>query len=81
VHVDHARQMWEWHFTIRPVSEPGAPFQAVLYDGADAVDSIYVWNESGYGSAAQSQHTSWWQPLYRTLGASRAQAPTSWKRF
>jgi hypothetical protein len=81
VHLGHARRMWEWRLTIRPVSEPGAPFVAVLYDGADALDSVSVWNESGYGSTDQAQHTSWRQPLCRALGGSRAQAPRAWKRF
>jgi hypothetical protein len=53
----------------------------VLYDGADAIDRISVWNEPCYGSTDQAQHTSWWLPLYRTLGGGRAQAPASWKRF
>jgi len=79
--LNGARQMWEWRLTIRPVSERGEPFIAVLYDAADTFESIYVWNESGYGSTDQAQHTSWWQPLYRALGTSRVQAPAAWKRF
>lgn len=81
VRLNHARRMWEWRFTVLPISEPGRPFVAVLYDRADAVDRIAVWNESGYGAADQAQHTSWWQPLYSTLGGGRAMAPVSWKRF
>lgn len=81
VRLNHGRRMWEWRFTVRPIADPGGPFVAVLYDGADAVDSISVWNESGYGSTDQAQHTSWWLPLYGTLGGGRAQAPASWKRF
>jgi hypothetical protein len=81
VQVDHARTMWEWRFTVRPVSEAGASFVAVLYDSADSFNSFYVWNESGYGSTDQSQHTSWWAPLYVKTGARTWSAPAAWNRF
>lgn len=81
VRVDHARTMWEWRFTVRPVSEPGRPFVAVLYDAADTFTSFYVWNESGYGATDAAQHTRWWAPSYTELGASSARAATAWQRF
>ncbi|MCX5744857.1 MAG: hypothetical protein NT062_20405 [Proteobacteria bacterium] len=85
VHVDHARAMWEWRFTARPVSPPdsgpGELFVAVLHDAADSFNSFYVWNESGYGSTSEAQHTSWWTPRYRAIDAASEQAPAAWGRF
>lgn len=81
VRVTQPRVMWEWRFTVRPVSEPGPSFVAVLYDGAESFNSMYVWNESGYGSTSAAQHTSWWTPLYVALGDTVAKAPSSWDRF
>lgn len=80
VHVDHPRQMWEWRFTVKPVSEPGAPFVAVLYDAAPTFTAFYVWNESGYGSTDAAQHTSWWAPRYTAVGGTPQPAGT-WSRF
>jgi hypothetical protein len=73
--------MWEWRFTVRPVSERGPAFVAVLFDQAETIDSISVWNEAGYGSSDPMEHTRWWQPIYRTLGDSRDQSPAAWRRF
>lgn len=81
VRVNHPRGMWEWRFTVRPISAAGAPYVAVLYDSADSFNSFYVWNESGYGSTNDTQHTSWWTPVYASLGARVSQAPSSWARF
>jgi len=81
VRLDHARQMWEWRFTVRPVLGSAEPFVAVLHNAAGTFDTFTVWNEAGYGSAAQAQHTSWSEPLYRTLDGSGARAPASWERF
>lgn len=78
VHVDHARTMWAWRFTARPISEDGAPFVAVLYDTADGFDAFTVWNESGYGSSSDQQHTRWWSAQYGTGGALTD--ATTWTR-
>ena len=62
-------------------SEDGASFVAVLYDSAGSFNSFYVWNESGYGSTDQSQHTSWWEPRYIKAGTGTVSAPAAWNRF
>ncbi len=80
VRVDHARAMWEWRFTARPVAG-GAPFVAVLYSGAESFNSVYVWNESGYGSTADQQHTRWWALRYVAAGETSPRAPARWDRF
>ena len=81
VRVRHARFMWEWRLTVRPVSEPGEPFVATLLNSAATVDSISVWNESGYGSTDAEQHTSWWAPRFGTPDGGPDQVPSSWERF
>ena len=81
VYVAHARTMWAWRFTITPMSEAGAPFVATLYDSADSIGGISVWNESGYGSTAAAQHTTWWLPRYGLGGAAATQLAPTWDRF
>ncbi|MBK7197858.1 MAG: hypothetical protein IPH80_35870 [Myxococcales bacterium] len=81
VRVPHARTMWEWTFTVRPLVGDGPAYTAVLYDGAATFTSFYLWNESGYGSTDAAQHTSWSTPRYRQAGATEERAPTSWQRF
>lgn len=81
VHVDHARAMWAWKFTVHPTTEPGPTFTAVLHDAADAFASFTVWNESGYGSASTQQHSSWWAPRYATAADATPSEPTSWARY
>jgi hypothetical protein len=88
VHVDHPRKMWEWRFTVRPVSQRSLPsFSSMLYDGAEAVWSMSVWNEVGYGASNDTLHTSWSFPSYRsianaTLGTKDAEGvATSYFRF
>jgi len=81
VHLRRSRQMWEWRFTVRPVSAPGEPFVAVLYDAADAIDTLSVWNEAGYGSSDAEQSTRWTRPRYRVRGEDGERTPASWQRF
>ncbi len=81
VRLDHSRRLWEWRFTVRPVAATGEPFVAVLYDAADGVDTISVWNESGYGSSSAEQQTRWSHPRFREHGQDREQTPASWQRF
>ena len=81
VRIDHPRKMWEWRFTVRPISEAGEPFVSVLYDASGAIDTLSVWNEAGYGSSDKDQLTRWSQPLYRTSAGGEARAPASWQRF
>jgi hypothetical protein len=76
-----ARTMWEWKFTIQPVSSGHETFTALLYDSADHLRSFYVWNEAGYGSTSQQQHAKWSLPTYRTEGSLEDKVPTGWKRF
>ncbi|MCE9579686.1 MAG: hypothetical protein K8W52_41595 [Deltaproteobacteria bacterium] len=79
VRVDHPRTMWEWRFIAQPV-DGGAPYAVTLYDAADAFEAFYVWNESGYGSTAAEQHTTW-SALRYVEGGGDAQVPASWDRF
>ena len=72
--------MWTWRFTVRPLSGDGAPFVAVLDDSADAFTAFTVWNESGYGSTPDQQHTSWWSAQYRRSDDAELAVPTSWTR-
>lgn len=81
VHVARPRTMWAWRFTVRPVTGDGPTYAAVLYSGAATFTSFYLWNESGYGSTDDAQHTSWSTPRYRQAGAAEDVAATSWQRF
>ncbi len=81
VRLAHARTLWAWRFTITPVTEPGEPFVSTLYDSADAIAGVSVWNEAGYGSTADAQHTRWSVPLYGTGGATATEPVTAWDRF
>jgi len=75
------RTMWEWKLTILPVSAGHETFQSLLYDSADYIRSFYLWNEAGYGSTSQEQHTQWSLPVYRTEASAEDKTPTGWKRF
>ena len=75
------RTMWEWKFTITPVDHGEGAFKSLLYDSADHIRSFYLWNESGYGSTSQEQHTKWSLPVYRTEDSADDKVPTGWKRF
>ena len=81
VPIDHARTLWQWRFTARPVDGGGAAYVAVLYDTAAAIQGFVVWNESGYGSTSEMQHTRWWAPAYREPGADADATPSKWGRF
>lgn len=75
------RTMWEWKLTIKPVKEGHKTFTSLLYDSADHITSFYLWNESGYGSHSNEQHTKWSLPVYRTEDSTEDKVPTGWKRF
>ena len=75
------RTMWEWKLTIQPVKSGPETFTSLLYDSADHISSFYVWNESGYGSKSEQQHTKWSLPTYRTEDSAEDKVPTGWKRF
>ena len=53
----------------------------MLYDTAAAIQGFVVWNESGYGSTSEMQHTRWWAPAYREPGADADATPSKWGRF
>lgn len=78
-----ARAMWEWKFTIEPlVKDPShSPFVSLIYDSADHVSSFYLWNEAGYGSTKDEQHSRWSPPTYRTEGSTEDKVAKDWKRF
>jgi hypothetical protein len=76
-----ARSMWKWNFTITPVGPGHDAFTSFLYDSADHLKSFYLWNEAGYGSTGQEQHTRWSLPVYRVEGSAEDKVPTGWKRF
>lgn len=73
--------MWEWKFTIKPVSSGHETFTSLLYDSADHISSFYLWNEAGYGSTSKEQHAKWSLPVYRIEGSREDKVPTGWKRF
>jgi len=77
------RTMWEWKFTIQPaVNDPShPPFTALIYDSADFISSFFLWNESGYGSTKDEQHTRWSTPTFRTKNSTRDVVATKWDRF
>jgi hypothetical protein len=52
----------------------------MLYDSADGIDALCVWNESGYGSTDAEQHTGWSLPTYRLAGSTTDVTPASWSR-
>lgn len=81
VRLTRARQMWEWRFIVRPVTVEGAPFEAMLYDSADAIETFCVWNESGYGSTDAEQHTGWSRLTYRVANSTEDRTPGPWARF
>ena len=78
-----ARTMWEWHFTIQPAKpKPGdQPFESLCYNSAASISEFFLWNESGYGSESNEQHTRWSLPLFRLEGSSKDQVATKWERF
>lgn len=81
VRIRHARRMWQWRFTVRPVSGTGRAFVSVLHNSAATLQGFTVWNESGYGSSDRAQHTSWRMPRYEVDGDEEAHIPKSWDRF
>jgi hypothetical protein len=82
VHVEE-RTMWEWKFTIEPaVKDTTAPaFTSLIYNSADSIGSFYLWNESGYGSNKDEQHTRWSLPTFRVEGSAEDKVAAQWKRF
>jgi hypothetical protein len=76
-----ARTMWKWKFSITPVGPGKETFTSFLYDSADHIRSFYLWNESGYGSHSEEQHTRWSLPVYRVAGSTEDKVPTGWTRF
>jgi len=81
VHVGE-RTMWEWKFTIQPVSDTShSPFTALLYNSADSIGSFYLWNESGYGSTKDDQHARWSPPTYRVENSTEDAVAAEWSRF
>ncbi|MBI1336279.1 MAG: hypothetical protein GC164_04880 [Phycisphaera sp.] len=75
------RVMWEWLFTIKPAGGGAEVYRALLYNSADHFNSFYLWNEAGYGSKANQQHTRWSMPTYRVEGSEKDVSPPDWKRF
>ena len=77
------RTMWEWHFTIEPLkkdkSQPACT--SLIYNSADCLRSFYLWNESGYGSHSDEQHTRWSLPTYRTEDGTDDVIARDWGRF
>ncbi|WP_267226520.1 hypothetical protein [Dyella silvae] len=82
VAVPNTRTMWEWTFTLKPADGHGPAQVSTLYDAADHIASVYIWNECGYGSCGKGQSATWSMPMYATLSAPRkdVQAQTL-KRF
>lgn len=78
-----ARTMWEWHFTIEPAKPKRGdqPFESLCYNSADSISEFFLWNESGYGSESNEQHTRWSLPLFRLEGSSEDEVATEWQRF
>lgn len=77
------RTMWEWNFTIVPVERNSTqkPFTSLIYDSADHIRSFYLWNEAGYGSTKDEQHTRWSLPVYVTEGSRKDEVADDWARF
>lgn len=68
VPLSRPRTMWEWKFTLAPLDGVGATQVSTLYDAADRISSVYLWNECGYGSCGQGQSAIWSMPVYTRLG-------------
>ena len=77
------RTMWEWHFTIEPLKKDKShpAFASLIYNSADCLRSFYLWNESGYGSHSDEQHTRWSLPTYRTEDGTEDVVARDWRRF
>jgi hypothetical protein len=69
VSVPNARTMWEWKFTLKPADGHGPIQVSTLYDAADHIASVFIWNECGYGSCGKGQSATWSLPVYATLSA------------
>jgi hypothetical protein len=82
VHVPN-RTMWEWKFMIEPVGKGKGhgTFTSLIYNSADSVKNLYLWNEAGYGSVSTEQHARWSLPIYRTEGGLKDEVAAEWKRF
>lgn len=77
-YVDHPRTMWQWRFTVRPVSAPGAAYEQTIYVNADTISSFMVWNEHG----TRELFSTWMNPTFRTAEAPGVtQVPSKWSRF
>jgi hypothetical protein len=82
IHVPE-RTMWEWQFTIEPVTKDAShpAFTSLLYDSGDYLRSFYLWNEAGYGSHGDEQHSRWSLPIYRTEDDAKDVVARDWRRF
>ncbi|MEJ7732046.1 MAG: hypothetical protein WKG00_22905 [Polyangiaceae bacterium] len=66
VHVDHARDLYAWTFTVRPAGGGPPIYEGTLYNSAATLDSFTYWNESGYGSTNDDLEATWSDPSFRT---------------
>lgn len=64
------RTMWVWNFSIVPVDGKGEPFTSRLFASADYISWYIMFNESGYGSTRDQQHTRFSVPVYRVEGST-----------
>lgn len=69
------RTMWVWNFSIVPVDGKGQPFTSRLFAAEDSISWYIMFNESGYGSTSDQQHTRWSIPVYRVEGSADYQHP------
>jgi MYXO-CTERM domain-containing protein len=61
VHVDHARPMTEWTFTMRRVDTQAVVFTKTLDVASDAIAGWSYWTETGYGVTCDEKLRIHWQ--------------------
>jgi hypothetical protein len=66
VYVDHARDLYEWTFTVRPAGGGPPIYEGTLYNSATTLTGFTYWNESGYGSTNDDLEATWSDPSFRT---------------
>lgn len=62
VRVDHAREMYEWTFSVTPVGSDEPVYESTMLNSSATVRNVMVWNESGYGSMQHELATTWTDP-------------------
>lgn len=59
VDVDHDREMYEWNFTVRPADGGEPIYEGTMYNTAESIEWVALWNETGYGADEDATRATW----------------------